>query len=158
MKNMQTLTILNTRDIKKIRQLFEETYGAFFASDYVYLQSKDGRLSLINKDLAKIDLQKLRVDKYGLYVAEIKGSSVRLSKEGAQLLAEEARDKLKNIIELDSREIKAYFHGIDLRKDLGAEARFVFIQYKDDIVGCSKYKGGIILNYLPKIHRGEVIV
>jgi len=155
---MQTLTILNTRDIKKIRKLFEETYGAFFTSDYAYLQSKDGRLSLINKDIANIDLKKLRIDKFGLYVAEIKGDSVRLSKEGAQLLAKEARDKIKNIVELDSREIKAYFHGIDLRKNLGEEARFVLIEYKGDIVGCSKYKEGIILNYLPKIHRGEVIV
>ena len=155
---MQTLTILNTRDIKKIRQLFEEAYGSFFTGDYAYLQNKDGRLSLINKDIGKIDLKKLRVDKFGLYVAEIKGNSVRLSKEGAQLLAKEARDKLKNIVELDHREIKAYFHGIDLRKYLGSEAKFVLIEYKGDIVGCSKYKEGIILNYLPKIHRGEVIV
>ena len=155
---MQTLTILNTRDIKHIRKLFEDTYGSFFTGDYTYLQGKDGRLSLINKDIAQIDLKKLRVDKFGLYVAEIKGNSVRLSKEGAQLLAKEARDKLKNIIELDQREIKAYFHGVDLRKDLGAEARFVLIEYKGDIVGCSKYKEGVILNYLPKIHRGEVIV
>lgn len=155
---MQTLAILNTRDIKKIRLLFEETYGAFFTGDYAYLQSKDGRLSLINKDIAKIDLQKLRVDKFGLYVAEIKGNSVRLSKEGAQLLAKGARDKLKNVIKLDSREIKAYFHGIDLRKDLGSEAKFVLIEYDGDIVGCSKYKDGVVLNYLPKIHRGEVIV
>lgn len=155
---MQTLTILNTRDIKRIRQAFEETYGSFFTGDYAYLQNKDGRLSLINKDMAKIDLQKLRVDKFGLYVAEIKGSSVRLSKEGAQLLAKEAPEKLKNAVELDIREIKAYFQGIDLKKDLGGEARFVLIEYQGDIVGCSKYKGGVILNYLPKIHRGEVIV
>lgn len=155
---MQTLTILNSRDIKKIRQLFEETYGVFYQGDYAYLQNKDGRLSLINKEMAKIDLQKLRVDKFGLYVAEIKGNAVRLSKEGAQLLAKEARDKLKNIVSLDDREVKAYFHGIDLRKNLGGESRFVLIEYKGDIIGCSKYKEGIILNYLPKIHRGEVIV
>ena len=155
---MQTLTILNTRDIKKIRQAFEETYGAFFTGDYVYLQGKDGRISLINKDIAKIDLKKLRVDKFGLYVAELKNNSVRLSKEGAQLLAKEARDKLKNIVELDDQEIKAYFHGIDLKKDLGPDAKFVLIEYKGDVVGCSKYKEGVILNYLPKIHRGEVIV
>ena len=155
---MQTLTILNSRDIKKIRQAFEETYGAFFTGDYVYLQGKDGRISLINKDIAKIDLKKLRVDKFGLYVAELKNNSVRLSKEGAQLLAKEARDKLKNIVELDDREIKAYFHGVDLKKDLGPDAKFVLIEYKGDVVGCSKYKEGVILNYLPKIHRGEVIV
>ena len=155
---MQTLTILNSRNIKKIRQLFEETYGAFYQGDYAYLQNKDGRLSLINKDMAKIDLQKLRVDKFGLYVAEIKGNAVRLSKEGAQLLAKESRDHLKNIVSLDDREVKAYFHGIDLRKNLGGEARFVLIEYKGDIIGCSKYKEGKILNYLPKIHRGEVIV
>ena len=88
---MQTLNILNTREIKRIRQLFEETYGAFFSDEYAYLQNKDGRLSLVSKDIAALDLRKLRIDKLGLYVAEIKCNSVRLSKEGVQLLAKEAK-------------------------------------------------------------------
>jgi|SRR3989344_779506 len=155
---MQTLAILNTRDIKKIRQLFEEMYGAFFTSEYAYLQSKDGRLSLISKDIAAIDLQKLRVDKLGLYIAEVKGNSVRLSKEGVQLLAQESDGKLKNTVDLDSEEMKKYFNGEDLEKDLGTENRFVLLRYKGDIFSCAKYKDKVILNYLPKIHRGEVIL
>ncbi len=133
-------------------------YGTFFTGDYAYLQNANGKLFLINKDIVKVDLEKLRVDKVGLYVAEVKDNSVRLSKEGAQLLAKEDPEGLKHVVSLDKEEIKLYFKGIDLKKDLGAEARFILIKYGSDIVGCSKYKEGVILNYLPKVHRGEVIV
>ncbi|MEK6853284.1 MAG: hypothetical protein AABX64_01245, partial [Nanoarchaeota archaeon] len=59
---------------------------------------------------------------------------------------------------LDKEEIKLYFKGVDLKKDLGGKSRHVLIKYENDIIGCSKYKEGVILNYLPKINRGEVIV
>ncbi|MEK6853196.1 MAG: hypothetical protein AABX64_00775, partial [Nanoarchaeota archaeon] len=98
---MQKLTILNTRDIKKIRELMLEQYGAFFTGVYAYLQNANGKLFLINKDIVKVDLEKLRVDKVGLYVAEVKDNSVRLSKEGAQLLAKENPDSLKHVVALD---------------------------------------------------------
>lgn len=135
-----------------------EQYGAFFTGVYAYLQNANGKLFLINKDIVKVDLEKLRVDKVGLYVVEVKDSHVRLSKEGAQLLAKENPDGLKHVVALDREEIKQYFNGADLKKDLGGKSRYILIKYENDIIGCSKYKEGVILNYLPKINRGEVIV
>ena len=155
---MQKLKILNTRDVKKIRESMLQSYGAFFVKDYAYLQNEKGKVFLINKDLAKIDIHKLRVDKIGLYMAEVKGNSVRLSKEAAQLLAKENNNKLKNIVEIDKEEMKKYFQGEDLKKDLGDENKFVLLSYLGYIFSCAKYKDGIIINFLPKIHRGEVIL
>lgn len=133
-------------------------YGAFFTGDYAYLQNDNNKLFLINKAISKVDLERLRLDKVGLYVAEIKDNSVRLSKEGAQLLAKENPESLDNVVVLDKEEIKSYFKGADLKKDLGGKPRHILVKYENGIIGCAKYKEGVILNYLPKVHRGEVIL
>ncbi len=155
---MQQLKILNTREVKKIKEVVLRDYGCFPEEDYAYLQSENDKIFLVNKDVARIDLKKLKIDRMGLYFAEIKDGNIRLSKEGAQLLAREGAGKLKNAVELSEEEMKKYFHGEDLNKDLGAESRFVLLKYAEDVFGCAKYKNGIIINFLPKIHRGEIIL
>lgn len=158
---MQHLTILNTRDVKEIKEQLEQQFSYSLQEDYAYLKSENhDRIFIVNKDVAKIDFSKLRVDKMGLYFAELSKNRVRLSKEGAQLLVLEARKnkkKVKNIINLNNEEIESYFQGLDLEKDLGAENRLILLQYKKDILGCAQYKDKRILNFLPKIHRGPVI-
>lgn len=158
---MQKLTILNAKEIKRTREIMLKDYGCFLKEDYAYLQSDKDRIYLVNKDMAKIDLTKLRVDKVGLYFGEIKDQKIRLSKEGAQLLYIEAKKNgkdIKNIVELNKEELKKYFNGEDIGKDLGKENRFVLLEYEKDIFGCAKYKEGKIINFHPKIHRGEVIL
>lgn len=158
---MQKLTILNSKEIKLIKEQLLKHFGVFFEGDYAFLENEKNKLFMINRDLGKIDLAKLRIDKLGLYVAERNEGVLRLSREGAQRLVLEARKKklpVKNIIELSETEVKNYFLGQDLEKELGGENRFVLLAYKKDILGCARYKEGKILNFLPKIHRGEVIV
>ena len=152
---------LNNKEIKKIRESFLEEYGYFWQEDYGYVLSEKERLSIISKDIAAMDLKQLRIDKIGLYVAEIKNNQVRLSKEGAQLLAQEAgkhKIALKNIHRLSAKEVQDYFKGLDLAKELGAESKLIILQHHDNVIGCARYKDGKILNFLPKIHRGEVIL
>lgn len=136
-------------------------FGYFPEENYAYLQTEKGKLFLITRDIAKIELQNLKIDRVGLYFAEVKENEIRLSKEGAQLLAEEARKnkkQLQNVVALTKDEVTFYFTGRDLEKDLGEQNRFVLLEYDNDIFGCAKYKEGKILNFLPKIHRGEVII
>lgn len=152
---------LNNKEIKLIRKLFLKEYGYFWPEDYIYVLSEQNRLSLINKDIIKVDLKKLRIDRIGLYAAEIKNNQVRLSKEGAQLLVQEAEKnkvKIKNILELTKDEVKEYFQGNDLVKNLGEQSKLMILQYQDNTIGCARYKEGKILNFLPKINRGEVII
>jgi NOL1/NOP2/fmu family ribosome biogenesis protein len=158
---MPKLLVLNTREIKRINELLKKEFSYSLKSKHVYLQNDKNKIFLVNKDISKLDLDKIRVDRMGLYFAELKNSQLRLSKEGAQLLAREAQEndcKLDNVIELDQNEIKEYFKGLDLEKDLGEENRLVLLKYNSDIFGCAKYKDGKILNFLSKIHRGEVII
>ena len=157
---MQKLIILNTREIKRIKEVLLKMFGYALQEDYAYLRNEKERVFIINKDLANIDSSKLRIDKLGLYFAEVKNNQVRLSKEGAQLLANEAKKnkkQLQNVVELSEKEVKDYFQSMDLEKDLGAENKFVLLKFKE-VFGCAKYKYGKILNFLPKIHRGEVIL
>lgn len=136
-------------------------FGYFPEENYAYLQTEKGKIFLINRDIAKIELRNLKIDRVGLYFAEVKENEIRLSKEGAQLLAAETqknKKQLKNVVTLTKDEVKFYFTGRDLEKYFGEQNRFVLLEYEGDIFGCAKYKKGKILNFLPKIHRGEVIL
>lgn len=159
---MQQLAILNTREVKKIREALVQQFGFFFTDDYAYLKNDKERVFIINKDISKLELKNLIIDKTGLYFGEImQNGEFRLSKEGAQLLvqkAKEAKEKLHNTIELSATEIKEYFQGFDLTKALGSENKLVLLFYDQKVLGCARYKEGKILNFLPKIHRGEVII
>jgi len=155
---MQKLKILNSREIKKIKNNLIDHFGCSLSNDYAFLINQKNRVFVINKDVSRIDLNNLRIDKMGLYFAEYKNEQIRLSKEGAQLLVKEGKDKIKNKIELTANEVKEYFKGNDLPKDLGKENKFIIIHYENKILGCAKYKENKIINFLPKIHRGEVIL
>ena len=79
----------------------------------------------------------------------------------SQVLAKEAgkhKIALKNIHRLSAKEVQDYFKGLDLAKELGAESKLIILQHHDNVIGCARYKDGKILNFLPKIHRGEVIL
>lgn len=158
---MQKVQILNSREVKVLRKNIETMFGYSLEEDYAYLQTDKGRVFIISRDVAKVDWTKLIIDKIGLYFAEVHDKQVRLSKEGAELLwleAKKGKKKLKNVISLTEEELTTYFRGSDLEKDCGSNNRLILLEHKGDVLGCAKYKERKILNFLPKIHRGEVIV
>ena len=158
---MQKLTILNTRDVKEIKKQLVAQFGYAPEENYAYLKNEKDRLFIVNREVAQLDFDKLYIDRLGLYFAEVRPGHIRLSKEGAQLLVHEAKKKeakLKNAIALSKIEARAYFAGVDLTKDLGNENRLIIVCYEEDVLGCASYKEGKILNFLPKTHRGEIIL
>ena len=158
---MQQYTFLNTRELKAFREQVQDAFGHFPEKEYAYVQSEKGKIFLISKDLARIDVEKLRIDRIGFYFAEIYTQQVRLSKEGAQLLfldAQRRKKKLKNVVLLTIGEVQQYFAGRTLERDLPGETRFVILQYGHEVLGCALYKEKRIHNYLPKEYRREVIL
>jgi NOL1/NOP2/fmu family ribosome biogenesis protein len=158
---MQKLEILNTREVKKIREMSIEQFGYFPEEDYGYLINDKGRIFLVSKEVSRLDFGKLRIDRMGLYFGELSDKEIRLSKEGAQLLAKSAEKngkRLKNVVELDKTEMKTYFLGDDLEKDFGSEKKFVLLSYDKDVFGCAKYKERKIINFLPKLYRSSSII
>ena len=152
---MQRLKILNTRDLKEIRNKLKEQFDYDYQEDYAFLMNEKGRIYIINKDLSRVDFKKLRVDKFGLYFGELRNQEVRLSMEGAWLVGKKAK---KNVIDITKEEVKKYFLGESLNQDLGQVNRFVLLKYDQDVFGCAKYKNKTILSILPKIHRSKDLI
>ena len=161
---MTTARPLRKKQVKEIVATIQEKFQiAFPLEEYqFYLNSRDKIFILKHSEhLESLNLEFIRTDRMGLYFAEYKNQQIRLSKEGSQLLINEAKknkQKVKNIVKLDQNEVKQYFLGEDLNKNLNIENTFIFLEYDDNILGCAKYKEQIIINFLPKIHRGEVIL
>jgi len=159
---MQKLKILNSKEIKRLKQLLEQQFNYAFKEDYAYLENIKNKVYVVSKDISKIDLDKLRIDRYGLYLGERKGNTFRLSMEASQLLFYESKKnkvKLSNIFELNEDELRDYFKGLDIEKpELNDENKLVLLKFREDVFGCARLKEGKILNFLPKIHRGELII
>lgn len=154
---MQQLRILNSKEIKHIQQFLQEQFNAHVPEGYAYFQNNDNKVFLVNRDIAKLRIEHLILDKIGLYLGELQQHEFRLSKEGAQFVALH-NSQLTNLVSLAEEEVKEYFQGLDLAKDRGGKSRFVLLQHQDQVFCCAKYKQGKILNFLPKAHRGEVIL
>jgi len=146
---MQKIKILNKKETKEIFNSIEQQWNAKLKLDYVFLKTEKGKVYIINKDISKIDLSKLRVNTIGLYFAEMKNNEIRLSIEGSQIIGPKAN---KNILELNQEEVKEWMKGNDLEKE-GNFSGFLIIKNKDDYLGCGKYRDGEILNFVNKARR-----
>lgn len=158
---MKSLKWLSAVEVRTINSMIEKQCGISFPSSFLYYLNEKEKLFLVNADFKKVDERKLIIDRVGLYVGEVKEKEVRLSKEGAQFLGQLARVNgvvLKNTFELSGDLLKIYFSGEDLDVDLGVESKMVFVLFDSQVIGYAKYKEGVLHNYHPKQHRGEVIV
>ncbi len=186
------IRFLNSKEIKKIKEQIIKQFGFFpeyriamsnekadagvkndaghgdkqeyaFRQEYAFLLNEKEKLFIVNKDVEQVNLRNLKLDRLGLYFADMKNEQIRLSKEGAQFLALKAgeqgkRQELKNAVELNKEEVHDYFAGRELEKDLGKENRLVLLEFEGDVFCCTQYKEGKILNFMPKMYQREVIV
>ena len=99
---MQKLRILNKKEIQKVLDKLKKQFGFKGELNYAFLLSEKNKLYIVNKDIEKIDLSKLRVNSYGLYIAEVRDGKIRLSMDGSQVIGKEATknvvDAIKTII------------------------------------------------------------
>jgi NOL1/NOP2/fmu family ribosome biogenesis protein len=146
---MEKLQILNTREIKDILKKIKEQWGADFPKKYAFLMNTKNKIFIVNKDISKIDFDKLKINNLGLYFGEINKGELRLSVDGSQLVGPKAK---KNIIELDKGETRLYMRGFDLEKKT-KEKGFMIIKHNDDYLGTGKANGEKIFNYTPKERR-----
>ncbi len=146
---MENLKILNTREIKRILELIKKQWKADFKQDYAFLMNNKNKIFLVNRDISRINLDKIRINNIGLYFGEINKGMLRLSIEGAQLIGPLAK---RNVIELNKKEAKLYLKGEDLDKKT-KEKGFFIIKYNNDFLGTGKANGEKVFNYTPKERR-----
>ncbi|MBS3097689.1 hypothetical protein J4209_02730 [Candidatus Woesearchaeota archaeon] len=149
---MQNLKILNKKETKGILDLIKKQWGCDVKLDYAFLQNEKGRVFIVDKDVFKIDLKKIRINSIGLYFAEVGGNEIRLSIEGSQIIGPEAK---KNVIDVDEKEAREWLKGYDLEKEVKAKG-FAIIKYREDYLGTGKVRDNKIFNFVPKNRRLRV--
>jgi NOL1/NOP2/fmu family ribosome biogenesis protein len=154
----QQLLIQNSKDLKHFHEQLREQFGYTGKLDLVFLYSeKKERYYAMTKDLANIDLSRLKVDSMGLYFASKAKEGIRLTIDATQLLGPHCT---KNIVDLTRDEMQVWLHGeklavATLAHTLTAEpGAFVILRCTydgiTDYLGCGKIAGEFILNYIPK--------
>ena len=156
------LKILNSRESKDIIEKLEEQYGYIVdksAIDYIFLMNKDNRVYIVNRMIEQLPFDELKIDAIGLYFGEFYKESLRLSIEGAQFIGHQST---RNIVDIDAEQMTAWVQGKDLPfEDCGKQ--FVIVRHTNkkthqtDILGCGKYKDGVLMNYVSKSRRLIVV-
>ncbi len=147
---MQNLKILNRKEIKEIFSKIKEQYGIEdIELEYVFLRNNEDKIFIANRDIGRIDFNKIKINNIGLYFCAIENDEVRLTVEGTQIIGKQAT---KNVVELNSEQVKEWFKGndIELIKEING---FVILKYNNDFLGSGKYKNNKIINFLPKERR-----
>ncbi len=150
---MHNFKVLDRKDKKRFLELLKEQFDFEDKLDYIFLINNKNKVFIVNKEIASIDLNKIRINSIGLYIAEFTNDEVRLSIEGSQIIGPNSK---KNIIELDDKEAREWLKGKDIVKETGAQG-FVIMKHKNDFLGSGKVtltKG--ILNFVPKTRRLNV--
>lgn len=144
--------ILNSKLVKELIEKLTEQYGAVPPDfkEHGFIRGKDN-IYIITKDLAKANLEGMRINNLGLYIAEYKleKNQVRLSIEGSQLIGPVAT---KNVCKIDKEQRAEWMKGQDL-EITGDFSGHVIIKCGEDYFGTGKYKEGKILNHVPKARR-----
>ncbi len=143
------LTFLNTKEVKKLKKEIEEQWGIIFTTDKAFAQTTRERIQLISRDIEKIDTDKIFLDNVGMYFCDLKNDELRLSIEGTQFIGQYAT---KNVVELSTEEMRFWLKGNDLEKKTDCTG-FVIMKHKNDLLGCGKIRGDLIMNFVAKTRR-----
>jgi len=151
---MQDLRVLERKDKKRFLENIKKQFNFEDKLDYTFLTNNKNKIFIVNKDIANIDLDKIRINSIGLYIAEFRNNEIRLSIEGSQIIGKKAK---KNIIELDEKQAREWLKGKDIEREAKEETKgFVILKHKNDYLGSGKIKENRILNFVPKARRLNV--
>lgn len=145
------LKILNKKKVKEILTIINDQWGASIDLNYAVLQGKDEKLFLINRAVGEVDLERLHINKIGLYFGQLLHNELRLSIEGSQLVGPHAK---KNVLEITKEQSRAWLKGEDLAAEENLSG-FVLIKH-NDFFGTGKIKEGKVLNFIPKGRRLKI--
>lgn len=160
---MQKLTVLNTREKKKIIDGLKELYGFSGKIDDAILISSKQKLYLLTKDIANIskdEEHELRIDSAGLYIGRQETEGIRLSMEGSQLVGLHAS---KHILEIDEAHLEPWVKGEDFelseaeKEKIDGEEGFFIVKFDGDYMGCGQIKKGVVRSLVSKERRLKVL-
>ena len=150
----KNLRFLNKKHIKEILGLIKKQWSADAELDYVVVMNEEGKIYLVNREIADVPLDNLRIDSLGSYFGQLKNNTLRLSIEGSQIIGTKAK---KNVYNMTDDETKRWIMGEDLATNESSE-EFVLMKHNNDFLGTGKIKEGKVLNFVPKGRRLKVVV
>ena len=145
---MPKLKILSSRELKVIGKAFLDSWGIdvkLNSLGYAYLLSSRHKVYAVTKEISRIDLSQLKIDTMGTYLFYWDGKVLRLSIEGSQIFGHMAK---RNVVDIDDK--TSWLQGVDIPFEAQEHDGFVIVRSGDDYLGCGRYKGGRLLNYIPK--------
>jgi len=143
------LHILNSKEKKNLSKLIKKQFDCDFKFNYEVFMNTKNKIFILNKDVAKIDMDELRINSLGLYFGLLTRNELRLSIEGSQIIGLLAKN---NVLELDYDDTIKWMKGEDFSVDTKLTG-FVIIKNKDDFLGCGRIVNKKLLNYVPKERR-----
>ena len=147
---MQKLKILNSKEKKSIAKLISSQFGCEFKFNYEVFMNPKNKIFILNKDVANISLDNLRVNSLGMYFGLVyDNKEIRLSMEGSQMIGPLATT---NILELNDTDAKQWMSGEDIEIDSDMNG-YVVIKNKDDFLGCGRLSNKKLYNYVQKERR-----
>ena len=146
---MGNLKILNSKETKEIMKSLKLQYGFEDKLDYAFLRDTKDRIHIVSKDIAGIDLRRLRINSIGMYFCTIEKDGIRLTIDGSQIIGPGSD---KNIIDIDDAQLKQWISGVDLDMKT-ALSGYVLIRHGNDFIGSGKASDRKIFNYVPKARR-----
>ena len=136
----------NRKQKKELENKVMQNWGAKISVSEV-VQNNKGKLWIVSKDVAKIRLDRVRIESIGMYFGRYdKRGDLRLSVDGSMIVGPLAT---KNVEEISMDETEKWVRGLDLYKKTGKQA-YVILKNGDDYVGCGKAYSKGILNHVPK--------
>lgn len=154
---MQHLRAMPSKELKPFFEQIKKQWGSdisSMAANFAFYLSSKGRVYIATKDIAMLDLGKLKLNSVGMYFAELKKGMLRLSIEGSQIVGPKAE---KNILELSREQVERWLSGQDMPEFKGSS--FVIVKHDNDFLGCGKLteeKG--LMNYVPKGRRVNEVI
>jgi NOL1/NOP2/fmu family ribosome biogenesis protein len=150
---LEGMEILNSKEKKEFYSKLYEQWGIEFHTEHGLLKNSEDKIYLMNNAISTIDTSKLRINSLGLYIAEWKKHSLRLSIEGSQLLGPMAQ---KNTIEISKEESGRWLMGEDLKAQEEVKG-YAIIKHKKDFLGSGHVKEGVITNFVGKNRRTSAV-
>jgi len=161
---MQKLTILNTREKKKILDELKELYGFAGKLEGALLMNTQSKLFLMSNYvelMGRKEEKEVRIDAAGLYIGRIEEKGgIRLSMEGSQLVGPKAS---KHVLIIDEAHLVNWVKGEDFtlseeeKKQVGEEHGFFIIKFEKDFIGCSQVKNDNVRSLVSKERRLKVL-
>ena len=145
------MKIMNSKEKKEMHKLIESQFGLSFNKDKVFLSNNKEKVYMLNRDVERIDFERLRIDNMGLYIGKFQIDGFRPSIEGSQLL----KDATKNVLDLKLEQKHSWLRGEDL--DILGDERIVLVKSGEDFLGAGKVTRGKLLTGVPKARRLKVV-